>query len=120
MRPVIQAPLTQLGCTPTSPDVVAAAQDDPDAKPLVLSSASIDFSHVTHEYTAGTPVLRDVSFSVPGGTTTALVCGGNGAVNYPAMHALITICALLVSRSFMAHATVATFSQRQHPGGAEL
>ncbi len=49
------------------------AQDDEDAKPLVLSSAAISFSHVTHEYTPGNPVLRDVTFSVPGGSTTALV-----------------------------------------------
>ena len=40
----------------------------------MLSSAAISFSHVTHEYTPGNPVLRDVTFSVPGGSTTALVC----------------------------------------------
>ncbi len=51
-------------------------QDDEDAKPLALSSAAVSFSHVTHEYTPGNPVLRDVTFNVPGGSTTALVrCG---------------------------------------------
>jgi ABC-type multidrug transport system fused ATPase/permease subunit len=34
---------------------------------------SIEFRNVSFEYTAGTPVLRDISFSAPAGTSTALV-----------------------------------------------
>ena len=64
-------------------DCTASMRDDEDAKPLVLSSASILFDHVTHEYTPGTPVLRDVTFTVQGGSTTALVC--------------CTLCPLLLS-----------------------
>lgn len=49
------------------------AQDKPDAKELVLASASLEFEHVSHDYTLGTRVLQDVSFSVKGGQTVALV-----------------------------------------------
>jgi ABC-type multidrug transport system fused ATPase/permease subunit len=38
----------------------------------------IEFEHVWFEYTAGVPVLRDVSFRAPAGTTTALV-GSSGS-----------------------------------------
>ena len=51
----------------------AALQDKPDAKALVISSASIDFDHVCHDYTTGARVLNNVTFSVKGGQTVALV-----------------------------------------------
>lgn len=50
------------------------SQDQPGAKPLVISSASIEFDHVSHDYTAGSRVLSNVTFSVKGGQTVALVC----------------------------------------------
>lgn len=39
----------------------------------MLASASLEFEHVSHDYTLGTRVLQDVSFSVKGGQTVALV-----------------------------------------------
>src|SRR5690606_6885848 len=38
----------------------------------------VAFEHVWFEYTEGTPVLRDVSFVAPAGSTTALV-GSSGS-----------------------------------------
>ena len=67
---IIQAPMLAQSWRHGS---ITLMQDDEGAKPLVLSTAAIDFTHVTHEYTPGNPVLRDVTFSVPGGSTTALV-----------------------------------------------
>lgn len=39
----------------------------------MISSAAIDFDHVSHDYTTGTRVLSNVTFSVKGGQTVALV-----------------------------------------------
>ena len=38
----------------------------------------VEFDHVSFEYEAGNPVLKDVSFTAPAGTTTALV-GSSGS-----------------------------------------
>ena len=54
------------------------AQDKPDAKELVPTSHAVEFSNVTYEYTPGNPVLHNVSFSIPGGKTLALV-GATGS-----------------------------------------
>ncbi|GGS29442.1 ABC transporter ATP-binding protein [Actinokineospora fastidiosa] len=60
--------MTDLLTTPTLPE---------PARPAAPADASIEFDHVTFGYD-GTPVLRDVSFTVPAGTTTAIV-GASGA-----------------------------------------
>ena len=38
----------------------------------------VAFEHVSFEYNAGVPVLKDVSFHAPAGSTTALV-GSSGS-----------------------------------------
>ncbi|HEY0673792.1 MAG TPA: ABC transporter ATP-binding protein, partial [Longimicrobiales bacterium] len=50
-------------------------EDDEDEKraPIGDVAGEISFDHVEFEYEAGVPVLRDVSFHSPAGTTTALV-----------------------------------------------
>ncbi|UVS79543.1 ABC transporter ATP-binding protein [Actinokineospora sp. UTMC 2448] len=60
--------MTDLLTTPTLPE---------PARPAAPADASVEFDHVTFGYD-GTPVLRDVSFTVPAGTTTAIV-GASGA-----------------------------------------
>lgn len=49
-----------------------------DREPLGEFSGSVRFDEVSFEYTEGMPVLQDVSFEAPAGTTTALV-GSSGA-----------------------------------------
>jgi len=57
-----------------------ATEDDEDASRLALPAlhGAVRFEHVHFSYTPGTPVLRDVSFDAPAGTTTALV-GSSGS-----------------------------------------
>jgi ABC-type multidrug transport system fused ATPase/permease subunit len=52
--------------------------EKPNAKPLPAGPGAVAFEHVTFGYGAGKPVLRDVSFSVPGGKIVA-ICGPTGA-----------------------------------------
>ncbi|HEX7089946.1 MAG TPA: ABC transporter ATP-binding protein [Longimicrobiales bacterium] len=54
------------------------ADDDAAREPLGEIRGDVAFENVTFEYTPGVPVLRDVSFHAPAGTTTALV-GPSGA-----------------------------------------
>ncbi|HTL28977.1 MAG TPA: ABC transporter ATP-binding protein, partial [Tepidisphaeraceae bacterium] len=60
-----------LNMTPDKPD----APDAVDAPPAVLD---FNFDHVTFEYRAGTPVVRNFNLKVRGGATVALV-GPSGA-----------------------------------------
>lgn len=55
-------------------------EDARDAKkaPVETVRGDVEFRDVTFEYVAGVPVLRDVSFRAPAGSTTALV-GSSGA-----------------------------------------
>jgi len=55
-------------------------EDDDDAQREVLRELDGDvvFDHVSFEYRDGVPVLRDISFTAPAGTTTALV-GSSGS-----------------------------------------
>jgi len=55
-------------------------EDDEDVakQPLGAIDGEIAFQGVTFEYNAGVPVLRNVSFRAPAGTTTALV-GSSGS-----------------------------------------
>jgi ABC-type transport system involved in Fe-S cluster assembly fused permease/ATPase subunit len=47
--------------------------DAPDAKPLVTHGASVAFSHVNFNYEPNRQILFDVDFTIPAGTTTAVV-----------------------------------------------
>jgi subfamily B ATP-binding cassette protein MsbA len=53
-------------------------QEDEQREPIREVSGDVAFEHVSFEYVAGVPVLRDVSFTTEAGTTTALV-GSSGA-----------------------------------------
>lgn len=53
-------------------------QDDAQAKPLTLSGGVVTFEHVSFGYDARRPILKDVSFTVHAGKTTAIV-GASGA-----------------------------------------
>ena len=57
-----------------------ATEDDEDANraPLPDIRGDVEFDDVTFEYNQGTPVLKDVSFRAPAGSTTALV-GSSGS-----------------------------------------
>jgi ATP-binding cassette subfamily B protein len=47
--------------------------DAPDARSLVTTGAEIKFSHVGFSYEAKRQILFDVDFTIPAGTTTAIV-----------------------------------------------
>lgn len=47
--------------------------DSPEAKPLVTRGARVEFSHVEFSYDPKRQILFDVDFSIPAGTTTAVV-----------------------------------------------
>ena len=47
--------------------------DSPGARPLVTRGAHVEFSHVEFSYEAKRQILFDVDFSIPAGTTTAVV-----------------------------------------------
>ena len=59
-------------------DVEKEITDKADAKALRISNATIDFSKVSFDYNSDRPILRDVSFTVPGGQKIAIV-GHSGA-----------------------------------------
>jgi ABC-type transport system involved in Fe-S cluster assembly fused permease/ATPase subunit len=52
--------------------------DRPGAKPLVVRRGEVRFEHVDFAYDPRRPVLFDVDFTIPGGTTTAVV-GATGS-----------------------------------------
>jgi ATP-binding cassette subfamily B protein len=52
--------------------------DAPDARPLVVRGAEVRFENVDFAYDARRQVLRNVDFTIPGGTTTAVV-GATGS-----------------------------------------
>ena len=54
-------------------DEVPEIQDQPQAKPLVVSSGHIRFENVTFAYDPRRPILKGVSFDVPEGKTVAIV-----------------------------------------------
>ena len=47
--------------------------DSPDAKPLQVKGAEVSFSHVDFSYEPKRQILFDVDFTIPAGTTTAVV-----------------------------------------------
>jgi ATP-binding cassette subfamily B protein len=52
--------------------------DRPDARPLTVAAGGIRFENVNFAYEAARPILKGVSFEVPGGKTVAIV-GPSGA-----------------------------------------
>ena len=50
----------------------------PDARPLTKAIGAIEFRQVSFGYTPDTPVLRDMSFAVPAGTSVG-IAGPTGA-----------------------------------------
>ena len=59
-------------------EVVTEDNEDAERRPLTSIRGDVTFDDVTFEYNAGTPVLRNVSFAAPAGSTTALV-GSSGS-----------------------------------------
>lgn len=59
-------------------DVEKDITDRPDARPLKITNSKIDFSNVSFAYHSNRPILRNVSFTVPGGHKIAVV-GHSGA-----------------------------------------
>ncbi len=57
-----------------------ATEDQEDASRAALPTlrGEVEFEHVNFEYNAGVPVLKDISFRAPAGSTTALV-GSSGS-----------------------------------------
>jgi subfamily B ATP-binding cassette protein MsbA len=57
-----------------------ATEDQEDASRLAMPEirGDVEFQNVTFEYQDGVPVLKDIAFSAPAGTTTALV-GSSGS-----------------------------------------
>jgi len=53
-------------------------EQDDERAPLPQVVGEVEFDHVTFEYTNGSPVLKNVSFKAPAGSTTALV-GSSGS-----------------------------------------
>ncbi len=53
-------------------------KDRPQAKPLRVETARIQFENVSFAYEAARPILKDISFEVPAGRTVAIV-GPSGA-----------------------------------------
>ncbi|WEF35975.1 ABCB family ABC transporter ATP-binding protein/permease [Pseudoduganella chitinolytica] len=47
--------------------------DTPDARPLVAQGAQVKFAHVDFSYETKRQILFDVDFTIPAGTTTAVV-----------------------------------------------
>ncbi|MPW16091.1 ATP-binding cassette domain-containing protein [Paraburkholderia sp. CNPSo 3157] len=47
--------------------------DAPDALPLAVRGAQVSFEHVNFAYEPSRSILHDVSFTIPAGTTTAVV-----------------------------------------------
>jgi ATP-binding cassette, subfamily B, heavy metal transporter len=58
--------------------VEAEIEDDPDARPLVVTGGRLEFDAVSFDYDLRRTILRDVAFEVPAGQTFAIV-GPSGA-----------------------------------------
>ena len=66
-----------LRCTPHFCEL--ATQDKPDAKDIVPGKCSIEFRNASFSYVADAPVIKDISFTCPGGKTLAFV-GATGVL----------------------------------------
>ena len=63
---------------PRDPQARDGGRDDDEQAPLASLRGDVRFEDVFFEYEAGVPVLKDISFEAPAGTTTALV-GSSGS-----------------------------------------
>jgi ABC-type multidrug transport system fused ATPase/permease subunit len=66
-------------------DVPPAITDAPDAAPMPSVKGDIEFRDVNFAYVAGQPVLKNVTFTIPAGTTAAFVGpsgGGKSSIVY--------------------------------------
>ncbi len=66
-------------------DVPPVITDPPNAVPMPPVQGKIEFRHVNFAYVPGQPVLKDVSFIIPPGTTAAFVGpsgGGKSSILY--------------------------------------
>ena len=63
-------------------------EDDAERVPTGRVNGEVEFDNVSFEYKAGEPVLRQVSFNAPAGTTTALV-GSSGAGKTTLIHLVL-------------------------------
>ncbi len=68
--------------------VEAEDAGDADRRPLDVVRGDVAFENVSFEYLPDRPVLRDVSFQAPAGTTTALV-GPSGAGKSTLIHLVL-------------------------------
>jgi subfamily B ATP-binding cassette protein MsbA len=59
-------------------DMPTEDESDAGKESIANVDGSIEFEHVSFEYVPGAPVLKDVSFSAPAGSTTALVGASGG------------------------------------------
>ena len=59
-------------------DMKTEDQEDASKAAVPTVQGTVVFDHVWFEYEAGVPVLKDVSFTAPAGTTTALVGSSGG------------------------------------------
>ncbi len=59
-------------------DEAQEVRDAPDAPPLVVAGGEVRFEHVDFRYDSGRGILEDVDFTIPAGTTLAVV-GTTGA-----------------------------------------
>ena len=59
-------------------EMTTEGDEDREREPLGPIEGEIEFADVSFEYTPGVPVLRDVTFRAPAGSTTALV-GSSGS-----------------------------------------
>ena len=56
-------------------DTVPGVQDPPAPRRLVVSAGRVDFDHVVFGYNpTGTPVLKGVTFAVPGACVRVITC----------------------------------------------
>ncbi|RKP15115.1 P-loop containing nucleoside triphosphate hydrolase protein [Piptocephalis cylindrospora] len=53
-------------------------QDAEDAKDLQIKNGTVSFSNISFAYDPRQPVLRDISFTIPGGSTVAIVGPSGG------------------------------------------
>jgi len=53
-------------------------KDAPDAPDLNINGGTVEFDNVSFHYAENRPILKNISFAVPAGTTTAIV-GASGA-----------------------------------------
>src|SRR4030095_8246739 len=65
-------------------------EEDTGREPLPSLQGEVAFEDVTFEYNPGVPVLREISFRAPAGTTTALV-GPSGAGKSTAIHLVMGV-----------------------------